>query len=261
MADDRGQDVVEIVRDAAGQLADRLHLGRLRHLALQPDLLGIVLQRQEDRRVAQPARAGDGQDDRLVGMVLEADRHVGGLGRRAAGEAAHRIGDRALVLAHHQVAGIDRRRGRIDVRRAQEGVVDLQEAPVAPDQRQAEREQVDEAADVGRAAAGHGGRVLLPVEQQEQHRAVLPLLQRHRQQAQRPAGARLVTRQPQPAGGVGDQQFVPCRRSIAVRAVAERAAGERAGHRPGVPRRVDQRRHDARRCRAGRRGRRSARRR
>jgi hypothetical protein len=34
MADDRGQDVVEVVRDAAGELADRLHLGRLRNLAL-----------------------------------------------------------------------------------------------------------------------------------------------------------------------------------------------------------------------------------
>ena len=35
MADDRGQDIVEIVRDAAGELADRLHLGRLGDLALE----------------------------------------------------------------------------------------------------------------------------------------------------------------------------------------------------------------------------------
>ena len=35
-AEDRGQDVVEIVGDAAGELADRLHLGRLGDLALEP---------------------------------------------------------------------------------------------------------------------------------------------------------------------------------------------------------------------------------
>ena len=66
MADDRGQDIVEIVRDAAGELADRLHLGRLRDLALEPGLLAIVLEAEQHRRIAEPARAGDGQRDRLV---------------------------------------------------------------------------------------------------------------------------------------------------------------------------------------------------
>ena len=35
IADDRGQHVVEVMRNAAGKLTDRLHLGRLRHLAPQ----------------------------------------------------------------------------------------------------------------------------------------------------------------------------------------------------------------------------------
>ena len=65
MADDRGQDIVEIVGDAAGELADRLHLGRLRDLALELGFLAIVLEQQQDRRVAETAQAGDRQRDRL----------------------------------------------------------------------------------------------------------------------------------------------------------------------------------------------------
>ena len=59
MADDRGQDVVEVVRDAAGELADRLHLGRLRDLPLELGFLAIVLEQQQHRRIAKPAQAGD----------------------------------------------------------------------------------------------------------------------------------------------------------------------------------------------------------
>ncbi len=40
--DDGGQHVVEVVRDAAGELADRLHLLALRHLAFERLLLGGV---------------------------------------------------------------------------------------------------------------------------------------------------------------------------------------------------------------------------
>ncbi len=42
IADDRGQHVVEVVRDAAGELADRLHLLALREILLQRALLGGV---------------------------------------------------------------------------------------------------------------------------------------------------------------------------------------------------------------------------
>ena len=49
-ADDRGQHVVEVVRDAAGELADRLHLLALRELQFERPLLGR-LERVDDGRV------------------------------------------------------------------------------------------------------------------------------------------------------------------------------------------------------------------
>ncbi len=48
IADDGGQNVVEVVGDAAGQLADRLHLLALREVFLQGPLLGRV-ERKHDR--------------------------------------------------------------------------------------------------------------------------------------------------------------------------------------------------------------------
>ena len=44
-AEHRGEQVVEVVRDAAGQLADRLHLAGLDELLLEPPLRGDVEQR------------------------------------------------------------------------------------------------------------------------------------------------------------------------------------------------------------------------
>ena len=43
VAGDAGQDVVEVVRDAAGQLADRFHLLRLAQLALELGALDLGL--------------------------------------------------------------------------------------------------------------------------------------------------------------------------------------------------------------------------
>ena len=51
-AEDRGQHVVEIVRDAAGELPHRLHLRGLRDLPLEPRLLRRIGQAQQHRRVA-----------------------------------------------------------------------------------------------------------------------------------------------------------------------------------------------------------------
>ena len=107
MADDRGQDIVEIVRDAAGELADDLHLGRLGDLPLELGFLAIVLEQQQHRRIAEPAQAGDGQRHRLARLAREAHRDVARHGR-AAGIAPNRVGDRRLVLLGHEVAGIDR---------------------------------------------------------------------------------------------------------------------------------------------------------
>ena len=116
MADDRGQDVVEVVRDAAGELADRLHLGRLRDLPLELGFLAIVLEQQQHRGIAEPAQAGDGQRDRLVGWRVSRTGKVARHGR-AARIAAHRVGDRRLVLLDDEVAGIDRHRPALDARR------------------------------------------------------------------------------------------------------------------------------------------------
>jgi hypothetical protein len=51
-ADHRGQQIVEIVRDAAGQLADRLHLLRLGELDFEVLLLGDVDEMQHQAAVA-----------------------------------------------------------------------------------------------------------------------------------------------------------------------------------------------------------------
>ena len=180
MADDRGQDVVEIVRDAAGELADRLHLGRLGDLPLELGFLAIVLEQQQHRRIAEPAQAGDGQRDRLLRLAREADGEVARHGR-AARVAANGVGDRRLVLLDDEVAGIDRLGIALDARGAAEGLVHRQEAAVAVDQRQADRQHVEQRLEVGRAA-----RCFRAVEQQEGARpARLRRIDRHMHRAQR----------------------------------------------------------------------------
>ncbi len=103
IADDRGQDVVEVVGDAAGELADGLHLRGLGDLALEAILLAIVLEREQDGGVAEAAGTGDGERDRLVGPGLQPHRDVARHGR-AAGEAADGVGDGSLVLVDDEVA-------------------------------------------------------------------------------------------------------------------------------------------------------------
>ena len=62
IADDRGQHVVEVVRDAAGELADGLHLLALREVLLQGALLGGV-EREEGRARALVAARIGGRDE------------------------------------------------------------------------------------------------------------------------------------------------------------------------------------------------------
>ncbi|MCY1170024.1 hypothetical protein D9M73_100810 [compost metagenome] len=126
------------MRDTTGELPHRLHLGRLCHFALEPRFLAIVLQTQQHRRIAEPARARDRQGHRFVGMVLQPHRKIGRM-RRASGKAPDRIGDNALVFAHQQIAGIDGRAVRIDRRRPRKGIVHLHEAAIGPNQGNAER--------------------------------------------------------------------------------------------------------------------------
>ena len=62
VADDAGQDVVEVVGDAAGQLADRLHLLRLPQLGLELGMLGFGASARTDvaRRPKAHAARPDG---------------------------------------------------------------------------------------------------------------------------------------------------------------------------------------------------------
>ncbi len=82
---------------------DRLHLGRLRDLALELGLLAIVLEQEEDAGFAEVAQARDGQRDGLGRLVRQAHREVARHGGAAA-VAANRVGDRRLVLLDDQVA-------------------------------------------------------------------------------------------------------------------------------------------------------------
>ncbi len=75
IADDRGQHVVEIVGDAAGELADRLHLLALREVLLQRALLGGV-EREHDGAgafVAMRVRGGDEEARRAGALALQRD--------------------------------------------------------------------------------------------------------------------------------------------------------------------------------------------
>ena len=74
VAEDHGEQVVEVVRDAAGEPAERLHLLRLAQLALEAlGLAQIVLHRREPERlavrVAQQERA-DLRRDQLAGLLV-----------------------------------------------------------------------------------------------------------------------------------------------------------------------------------------------
>jgi hypothetical protein len=64
--DDDREDVVEVVRDAAGELADRLHLLRLAQLALERDPLGHVAADEEILAVRLGPHAGPGERHRLA---------------------------------------------------------------------------------------------------------------------------------------------------------------------------------------------------
>ena len=68
MAVDRGQEVVEVVRHPAGELADRLHLLALHELRLERLQLGRVGEHGEQRRRAVEHGAGEGdlQEDLLA---------------------------------------------------------------------------------------------------------------------------------------------------------------------------------------------------
>ena len=92
IADDRGQHVVEVMRDAAGELADRLHLLRLREILLQRALLGRVERVEEGGFRAALGFFGR-QEQANRALSLADERHVE---RRNVGLSGRRGGERRL---------------------------------------------------------------------------------------------------------------------------------------------------------------------
>ncbi len=167
VADDRGQHVVEVVRHAAGELADRLHLGRLRDLPLEARLLGRVGQAQQHRRLAEPADPREPHRDRLVGLVAQPHGDVAAH-RRALPEAPDRVGHRRLVLADDEVRGIGRHLAG-DPGSPPEGRVGEQKMAVAVGHRQAERQLLEQALELRRLPAALAGPAPQPDTAVEQH--------------------------------------------------------------------------------------------
>ena len=100
-ADHRGQQVVEVVRHAAGELSDRLHLLRLGELDLEVLLVGDVDEVQHETAVAAVAAAKARQKDdaRLIPVALEPHIDPAG-GRRAIrrrGELGHDLAPVVIV--------------------------------------------------------------------------------------------------------------------------------------------------------------------
>ena len=102
IADDGGEHVVEVVRDAAGELADRLHLLRLRELRLQRPLLGGV-DRVHDRglALARALHRRDVEARRARGVAGERRLHLARLSAAVERRAHLRLEAAALALRHH----------------------------------------------------------------------------------------------------------------------------------------------------------------
>ncbi len=75
-ADDGGQHVVEVVRDAAGELADGLHLLALRELLLQRALLGDVEGIDDHRLLAAGALGHRVDEEARAALALADAGHV-----------------------------------------------------------------------------------------------------------------------------------------------------------------------------------------
>src|SRR3546814_19835663 len=100
------------MRDAASELADRLHLRRLRDLALEPRFLARILEAQKHRRFAEPAHADDAHRHRIHALPREPDRQ-GAAELLPAGVALGHIGKRSLVLHAKDITRIaDTEKGR-----------------------------------------------------------------------------------------------------------------------------------------------------
>ena len=151
-AEHGGEHVIEIVRDAACQLAHRLHLGGLGDLALEAGFDGGVGEPQQNCRLAEAAHPGKAQRNRLVGLVLEANGNIA-RSNRAEPEAADSIRQGTLVFLHHQIGRVGRRRLAFAQGGAHEGGIGEQQPPVAISHGEAERKLGQQGFEVRRGSA------------------------------------------------------------------------------------------------------------
>ena len=151
IADDRGQHIVEVMRDAAGELADRLHLLALREILLQRALLGGVEREDRRARALVAARIG-GRDEearrtrRARALERGVDRGdvalaLRGGGDRVAQGGAVALGDEAKIDGPSLAgAGLQRRR-----REPREGGVGAQHRARGVDRGDRHRRRIEEA--------------------------------------------------------------------------------------------------------------------
>ena len=149
VADDGSQDVVEVVRHAPGELANDLHLGCLGHLALELGFLAIVLEQEQNRGIPEPAQPCDRQRNRLPSLARQPHREVA-RHRRPTRITANGVGDGRLVLLHDQITWIDRQPRASEARGPAERLVHRQEAAIPVDERETDREHVEQGLKVRR---------------------------------------------------------------------------------------------------------------
>ena len=102
-ADDRRQHVVEVVRDAAGELADRLHLLALRDLHLERALLGGVDGVGDGRLVVAVGLLDRAQIDPAAALLVAGKGDVHGLDQPLPGEGGiERAAERLMAVGLDQ---------------------------------------------------------------------------------------------------------------------------------------------------------------
>ena len=110
IADDHGQQIVEVVGDAAGELADGLHLLRLDELLLGALALGQIVDDADENRLAVLLRLADRQVHREGRAVLALADHLAADADDLASAGAVIIVEIAIVLV-----AIRRRHQHLDV--------------------------------------------------------------------------------------------------------------------------------------------------
>ena len=146
IADDRGQNVVEVMRDAAGELADRLHLLALREILLQRLLLGGVERDHVGAGALAAARFRRRDEEAHRALALALDRRVD---RRDVGLAFGGLGDGRLqrrVVALDD--GVEQRRARVLHRRRRqlgEGAVGAPHAALGAERGERQRRRIEHA--------------------------------------------------------------------------------------------------------------------